>query len=81
MYINETEVDLTPLYQDIAQSFNTANNATGAAPIDTIFMFKTLSVIYFFSFCVSMLFYAGKVTLHWLAGDKCIPELSGELGF
>lgn len=27
-------------------------------------MFKTLSVIYFFSFCVSMLFYAGA--LQWI---------------
>ena len=33
-------------------------------PIDTIFMFKTLSVIYFFSFCVSMLFYLGA--LQWV---------------
>ena len=53
-YLNETEVDLAPLYQDIAASLN----APGV--MDTIFMFKTLSVIYFFSFCVSMLFYAGK---------------------
>ena len=29
-----------------------------------IFMFKSLSVIYFFSFCVSMLFYLG--TLQWI---------------
>eukprot|EP00095_Tigriopus_kingsejongensis_P009513 snap_masked-scaffold624_size122968-processed-gene-0.7 protein:Tk09513 transcript:snap_masked-scaffold624_size122968-processed-gene-0.7-mRNA-1 annotation:"hypothetical protein DAPPUDRAFT_306527" len=29
--------------------------------IDTVFMFKTLSVIYFFSFCVSMLFYLGAL--------------------
>jgi len=30
-----------------------------------IFIFKTLSVIYFFSFCVSMLFYIGA--LQWIA--------------
>lgn len=44
--------------QEIASAFNSG------AVVQTIFMFKTLSVIYFFSFCVSMLFYLG--TLQWI---------------
>ena len=37
---------------------------TGDFPFDSVFMFRTLSVIYFFSFCVSMLFYCGA--LQWV---------------
>lgn len=53
----------TEFLQAIAEAFNTPNSA-GGSPFDTVFMFKTLSVIYFFSFCVSMLFYIG--VLQWM---------------
>lgn len=53
----------TALARDVATALNTPNS-NGGFPFDSIFMFKTLSVVYFFSFCVSMLFYLG--TLQWM---------------
>lgn len=52
------DANQTEAYRAIATAFNTGSVFNG------IFMFKTLSVIYFFSFCVSMLFYWG--TLQWI---------------
>lgn len=56
--INVTDQDQTMLFREFAEALNTGS------VFNPIFMFKTLSVIYFFSFCVSMLFYWGS--LQWV---------------
>ena len=46
--------------RDVITDINTFKSTNG------VFYFKVLSVIYFFSFCVSMLFYMGA--MQWLIG-------------
>ena len=48
----------TPEYIPIVEALNSGD------VFSMTFMFKTLSIIYFFSFCVSMMFYLGA--LQWL---------------
>ena len=48
----------TPEYIPIVEALNSGD------VFSMPFMFKTLSIIYFFSFCVSMMFYLGA--LQWL---------------
>ena len=50
------------IIEEAATLFNTPS--VNGNPFDAVFFFKTLSVIYFFSFCVSMLFYVGA--LQWV---------------
>ena len=52
--MNDAEIN------NVAEALNTGT----AFLTGSMFMFKTLSIIYFFSFCVSMLFYLGA--LQWL---------------
>ncbi len=54
----------TQLFREVAQAFNQPSADSGLTPFDTVFMFQTLSIVYFFSFCVSMLFYVGA--LQWI---------------
>ena len=62
--INVTDdANRTEEYQSIATAFNTPDSE-GNFPVNYIFIFKNLSVIYFFSFCVSMLYYAN--VLQWV---------------
>lgn len=53
----------TEAYTLFAAALNTPDG-NGNYPVSTIFIFKTLSAVYFFSFCVSMLYYAG--ILQWI---------------
>ena len=54
--INKTTTP--PDFYEIAEALNNGDHFTPP------FMFQTLSIIYFFSFCVSMMFYLGA--LQWL---------------
>jgi hypothetical protein len=51
--------------QQYAETTSWSNHlAPNLSIILGIFMFRTLSVIYFFSFCVSMLFYLGALQVN-----------------
>ena len=47
-------------------TFQVINDINNKNAINGVFFFKVLSVIYFFSFCVSMLFYIGA--MQWIIG-------------
>ena len=56
--LNVSAISNESNFQAVGEALNTGSVFT------PIFMFQTLSVIYFFSFCVSMLFYWGA--LQWI---------------
>lgn len=57
---NEMSAPNGSITRDVLKDVNDNNSING------VFFFKVLSVIYFFSFCVSMLFYLGA--MQWIIG-------------